>query len=92
MDATAWALMRKITSACKILNNIFGNYEDWRHAKELITELQLLDQASRLGFGACIESLVRWLPLTELMCDYFLASRVNNKLRFEQYVCGEVKV
>lgn len=92
MDAPAWALMRKITSACKILNNIFGNDEDWRHAKEVITELQLLDQASRLGFGACIESLVRWLPLTELMCDYFLASRVNNKLRFEQYVCGEVKV
>lgn len=90
LDAPAWVLMRKITSACKILSNIFGNDEDWRHAKELITELQLLDQSSRLGFGACIESLVRWLPLTELMCDYFLKSRVDNKLRFEQYVCGEI--
>ncbi|WP_454865100.1 hypothetical protein [Pseudomonas rhizophila] len=92
VDAPAWALMRKITAACKILDNIFGNDEDWRHARELITELQLLDQPSRLGFGTCIESLVRWLPLTELMCDYFLRSRVDNKLRFEQYVCGEIAV
>lgn len=92
LDAPAWALMRKITSACKILDNIFGNDEDWRHARDLITELQLLDQQSRLGFGNCIESLVRWLPLTELMCDYFLRSRVDNNLRFEQYVCGEIAV
>lgn len=90
VDAPAWAIMSKITSACKILSNIFGNDEDWRHAKELITDLQLLDQSSRLGFDTCIDSLGRWLPLTELMCEYFLKSRVDKKLRFEQHVCSEI--
>ncbi|MDP3978746.1 MAG: hypothetical protein Q8P85_12250 [Pseudomonas sp.] len=90
VDAPAWVLMNKITSACKVLSNIFGNDDDWRQAKELICELQILESPSRFGFDASINSLVRWLPLTELMCDYFLTSKIDNKLRFEQYVCGEL--
>jgi hypothetical protein len=89
VDASAWGLMSKITSVCKVLSNIFGS-DDWRQAKELICELQILESSSRLGFDASINSLIQWLPLAELMCDFFLRSRVDSKLRFEQYVCSEL--
>jgi hypothetical protein len=86
-DANAWELLRKIICVCKIFHNIFGSDDNWREAKGLLEELKALNPQQRAGYGTSIDMLVRWEPLTDLMCDYFLESKINHKLRFEEFVC-----
>jgi hypothetical protein len=90
IDSPAWLLMGKILSACKVFSNIFDNDEDWRLAKNIIDELKDLDASQRFGFDLSINCLIRWESLANLMCDYFLSSKLDSRLRFEQYVCGEL--
>ncbi|WP_349975974.1 hypothetical protein [Pseudomonas sp. WHRI 8519] len=91
IDSPAWLLMGKILSACKILSNIFGTDEDWRSAKTIINELKLLENSQKFGFDESINAILRWEDLTDLMSDYFLKYKLDGKLRFEQYVCDELK-
>ena len=92
IDSGAWLLMGKILTVCKVFNNIFSSDEGWREVKSIIEEFKSLDAAQQIGFDGSISGVLEWESLSDLMCDYFLRAKLDSKLRFEQYVCGELSV